>query len=95
MLSRVDVDVLLLVAFNGKRKVSWEAALAPVMKNENVLQERYRDTLLSTSRNEIQKEQASIEWTWSCPPRGPDDVLYRPERSNADANKIPKPFFDA
>lgn len=97
MFPRTQVDVLPLVAFNGKRRVSpqtFEAVFAPAMKHQNVLQEQRGDTLLNISLNDIQEEHVSISWTYSRPPRGADDALHRPDRSNADAHNIPEQLFE-
>ncbi|KAH9878291.1 hypothetical protein J1614_003508 [Plenodomus biglobosus] len=97
LLPTTEVQVLQLVAFNGKRRVdlqTFQAVFAAALKDNNVLQAKHGDTLLSISLDKRQTEYVSLSWTFSRPPRGTHDALHRPERSNADAQTIPNEFFD-
>lgn len=96
VLGKVGLEVIPLVAFNGKRRVDrgrWDEVFAPVMEGGNVVEEKCGDAVLSISVGEVEKERVSINWTYSRPPRGAEDALHRPDRSNAEAQKIPEEFF--
>ncbi|KAL6704986.1 hypothetical protein ACN47E_007389 [Coniothyrium glycines] len=99
------VAVLPLVALNGKRRVSravYAAAYAPHMARSTVLAMTVRDARLGISLDSRPAgsdadadadADVSISWTYSRPPRGADDALHRPDRSNAAARDIPEAFF--
>ncbi|KAI8930777.1 hypothetical protein NX059_011804 [Plenodomus lindquistii] len=96
VLSSTDVQVLPLVALNGKRRVdrrTFDKLFAQPLKDNNVLQANYGDTLLNISLNERKEEYVSISWVFSRLPRRGNDALHRPERSNVDAQEIPDEFF--
>lgn len=96
LLSHVEMEVLPLVAYNGKRRISgatWTEVYEPVMQDITALEEKHGDALLCISINERKKDQVNISWTYSRPPRGEDDALHRPGRANADAERIPEAFF--
>ncbi|KAF2846534.1 FAD/NAD(P)-binding domain-containing protein [Plenodomus tracheiphilus IPT5] len=97
ILPSTKIQVLPLVAINGKRRVdpqTYDSLFAPAMKNINFLQTTHGTTVLNISLNERTPKHTSISWTFSRPPHSNNDALYRPDRSNADARDIPEAFFD-
>lgn len=96
LLPETALDVLPIVAYNGKRRVGGEmfdAVYAPFMKGSNVLETRLKDSVMNVSINERKDESVDISWTYSRPAHGPDDPLHRPNRSNAEATSIPNDFY--
>lgn len=97
LLPQVELEILPLVAYNGKRYIDqgvWKEMFEPAMRKSTVLEERHGDTSLNISLNDLQKERASVSWTYSRPPRGEGDALHRPNRSNAEAKQIPEELFE-
>lgn len=96
VLPGVGLEVLPLVAFNGKKRVdrkTFEDVYAPALQVSNVVEAKQEDAVLSISVNERKEEQVSISWIFSRPPRGAADALHRPDRSNAEAQNIPEELF--
>ncbi|KAK7703891.1 hypothetical protein SLS64_008837 [Diaporthe eres] len=89
------LNVLPIVAYNGRRRVEramFDNVYAPFMKRSNVLETRLGDTVMNMSLNELTDDFVDLSWTYSRPAR-PDDPLHRPNRSNAEATRIPDDFY--
>lgn len=96
LLPETALDVLPIVAYNGKRLVERETfdnVYEPFMKGSNVLETRAKDSVMNVSINERKDDFVDISWTYSRPARGPDDPLHRPKRSNTEATSIPNEFY--
>lgn len=95
LLPDTTLSVLPIVAYTGRRRVEGAVfgnVYAPFMKGSNVLETRLKDTVLNISLNERTDDFVDLSWTYSRPAR-PDDPLHRPDRSNAEATKIPDEFY--
>lgn len=95
LLPHTALNVLPIVAYNGRRRVEhavFDNVYAPFMKGSNVLETRLKDTVLNISLNERTEDFVDLSWTYSRPAR-PDDPLHRPDRSNAEATRIPDDFY--
>lgn len=95
LLPDAALKVLPIVAYNGRRRVEravFDNVYAPFMESSNVLETRLEDTMLNISINERTDDFVDLSWTYSRPAR-PGDPLHRPDRSNAEATKIPDDFY--
>lgn len=95
LLPDTALNVLPIVAYNGRRRVEramFDNVYAPFMKGSNVLETRLEDTVMNISVNERADGFVDLSWTYSRPAR-PDDPLHRPDRSNAEATRIPDDFY--
>ncbi|KAH9875642.1 hypothetical protein IAQ61_003106 [Plenodomus lingam] len=93
-----QLEVLPLVAFNGKRRVdaqTFEDVFAAAFQRDTVLHARHGDSLLTLSLNDKRKDDISLSWTFSRPPRSTTttDSLHHPTRSTTDAHTIPPELF--
>lgn len=95
LLPDTALNVLPIVAYNGRRRAEravFDNVYAPFMKRSTVLETRLKDTVLNISLNDWTVDFVDLSWTYSRPAR-PDDPLHRPDRSNAEATRIPDEFF--
>lgn len=96
LLPETALDILPIVAYNGKRRVdaeTFDAVYAPFMKGSDVLETRLKDAVMNVSINERNGDFVDMSWTYSRPARAPQDPLHRPKRSNAEATSIPNEFY--
>lgn len=96
LLPETTLDVLPIVAYNGKRRVdgeTFDSIYAPFMKGSNVLETRLKDAVMNISINERNGDFVDMSWTYSRPAHGPNDPLHRPKRPNAEATSIPNEFY--
>ncbi|KAI7778387.1 early conidial development-2 [Diaporthe eres] len=95
LLPDTALNVLPIVAYNGRRRAEravFDNVYAPFMKKSNVLETRLEDTVMNISINERTDDFVDLSWTYSRPAR-PEDPLHRPDRSNAEATRIPDDFY--
>lgn len=95
LLPDTALKVLPIVAYNGRRRIEravFGNVYAPFMKDSNVLETRVKDIVMNISLNDRTDDFVDLSWTYSRPAR-PDDPLHRPNRSNAEATRIPDDFY--
>ncbi|EON62061.1 hypothetical protein W97_01280 [Coniosporium apollinis CBS 100218] len=97
LLPKVELKVLPVVAFNGKRRVKqrlFHEIYAPHMKDSNIVEARKNGALLHVSVNENAGDSVSVSWIYSRLSHGSSDPLHKPNRPVAGATDIPEKFYD-
>ena len=97
MAATASLNVLPIVAFNGKRHVPrdlFERVFAPIMADSNLVELRQGDVVMQVAINEKKEDQVSLSWVYSRPSRGSMDSLHKPDRPLSGATEIPAEFYE-
>ncbi|KAH8770003.1 hypothetical protein F5883DRAFT_667517 [Diaporthe sp. PMI_573] len=99
LLPDTDLDVLPIVAYNGKRRVEramFDNVYAPFMKGSNVLETKLKDAVMNVSLIERKDDFVDMSWTYSRPsPTSIPNDFYAEISALSDLETPFKDAFDA
>ncbi|MCJ1426059.1 hypothetical protein MMC29_003961 [Sticta canariensis] len=97
MSSRMKLQVLPYVVFNGKRLISiteYMETMHDYMQNSVLTQVHIGDILLEISVNDISESHVDLSHTYSRLAKENDDTLHKPDRLILHAIDIPEEFYE-